>query len=132
MDHHADGVRLDLWLDVACLFRTRSEAQRACKSGRIDVNGQKAKPNRLLRAGDRVLIRRPLGRLQDIAVVRLADRHVARSDARALYEDRTPPPAPEEAERRRAARVHHAAMQAAGRPDKRDRRTLRRLKGRAD
>ena len=44
-----DSVRLDVWLDVACLFRTRSEAQRACKGGKVDVNGQSAKPNRQLR-----------------------------------------------------------------------------------
>ena len=57
-----DGVRLDIWLDVACLFRTRSEAQKACKSGKIDVNGQPAKPNRLLRVGDELLVGRPFGR----------------------------------------------------------------------
>jgi ribosome-associated heat shock protein Hsp15 len=129
MTDQADSVRLDIWLDVACLFKTRSEAQRACKSGRIDVNGQKARPNRLLHAGDRLLIRRPLGRLQDIVVVKVAERHVARSEARALYDDRTPPTAPEEAERRRQDRVYRAAMRAAGRPDKRNRRELRRLKG---
>jgi ribosome-associated heat shock protein Hsp15 len=131
MDERPGGIRLDIWLDVACLFRTRSEAQRACKSGRIEVNGQKARANRMLRAGDRLVIRRPLGHCQDIHVLGLADRHIAKTEARALYEDRTPPPAPEERERRRLERTYRAAMQAAGRPDKRDRRELRRLKGRS-
>jgi ribosome-associated heat shock protein Hsp15 len=126
-----DSVRLDIWLDVACLYKTRSEAQRACRSGRIDVNGQRAKPNRPLRKGDRLLIRRPLGYLQDIMVVKLAERHMPRAETRALYEDRTPRPAPEELERRRQERVFRAAMQAAGRPDKRDRRERRRLKERS-
>src|SRR5207249_2772132 len=82
--------RLDIWLDVACLFRTRSEAQKACKSGKIDVNGQTAKPNRLLRVGDELVIGRPYGRKQRVAVRGLADRHVAKPQARQLYEDLTP------------------------------------------
>src|SRR5262245_40623151 len=51
-----DAVRLDIWLDVACLFRTRSEAKRACEGGKIEVNGQHAKPNRLVREGDQIRI----------------------------------------------------------------------------
>ena len=43
-------MRLDLWLDIACLFKTRSEAQKACKNGKIDVNGQPAKPHRVVKA----------------------------------------------------------------------------------
>ena len=45
-------MRVDVWLDVACLFRTRSEAQRACRGGKVDVNGESARPNRIVRAGD--------------------------------------------------------------------------------
>ena len=47
------GTRLDVWLDVACLFKTRSEAQRACQGGKIEVNGQgTAKPHREVKPGD--------------------------------------------------------------------------------
>ena len=49
-------MRLDVWLDVACLFRTRSEAQAACRGGKVDVNGNAAKPNRLVRPGDELRI----------------------------------------------------------------------------
>src|ERR1700687_2774251 len=87
----AAAVRLDVWLDVACLFRTRSEAQKACRGGKIDVNGQTAKPNRLIRVDDEVAIGRPYGRRQRVAVKALANRHVARAAARLLYEDLTPP-----------------------------------------
>src|SRR5215218_9683633 len=89
-DSALDAVRLDIWLDVACLFKTRSEAQKACKLGKVQVNGQSAKPNRLLRAGDRLDISRPLGLKQQVVVHGLADRHVARAQARALYVDHTP------------------------------------------
>jgi ribosome-associated heat shock protein Hsp15 len=60
----AATVRLDVWLDVACLFRTRSEAQKACHGGKIDVNGQAAKAHRQIRPGDEIRITRPMGRRQ--------------------------------------------------------------------
>jgi ribosome-associated heat shock protein Hsp15 len=123
-------VRLDVWLDVACLFRTRSEAQRACKGGKVDVNGQAAKPHREIRVGDEIVITRPLGRRQRIIVRALADRHVPKAEARTLYEDVTPPPPPEEVELRRLARLAGLGGRGPARaPDKRDRRALRRLRG---
>ena len=125
-----EGVRLDVWLDVACLFKTRSEAQKACQAGKVDVNGQPAKPNRLLRRGDEIEIGRPFGRKQRLAVRGLADRHIAKADARLLYEDLTPPPTPEEIEARRLERMYRAAVTPPKAPDKRERRALRRLRGR--
>ena len=121
----APGVRLDIWLDVACLFKTRSEAQRACKMGRITVNGAVAKAHRELRAGDTLVIGRPLGRKQTIVVRGLADRHLAKADARALSDDQTPPPTQEEVEIRRAERLFRAISVPEGKPDKRQRRAIR-------
>jgi ribosome-associated heat shock protein Hsp15 len=129
-DDEVDGVRLDVWLDVACLFRTRSEAQKASKGGKIDVNGQPAKPNRRVRAGDEIGISRPFGRKQRLKVRALADRHVPKAEARALYEDLTPPPTQEEIETRKLERMYRAAMSPPRAPDKRQRRALRHLKGR--
>ena len=126
-----DEVRLDIWLDVACLFKTRSEAQNACKTGRVSVNRQPAKPNRRLRVGDEIEISRPLGRKQTVRVRGLAEKHVAKADARALYEDLTPPLTPEEIEMRRQERIWRAATVSAHSPDKRERRALRKLKGKA-
>ena len=60
-----DATRLDVWLDVACLFKTRSEAKRACESGKVEINGQAAKPNRLVRDADCVRIGRPYGHHQE-------------------------------------------------------------------
>jgi ribosome-associated heat shock protein Hsp15 len=123
------SVRLDVWLDVACLFRTRSEAQRACRNGQVQVNGTAAKAHRALVAGDRLTLARPLGRTQLIVVRGVADRHIAKADARALYDDVTPPPTPEALAMRRIERVFHATMAPKARPDKRERRLLRGLKG---
>ena len=105
-----DTVRLDIWLDVACLFKTRSEAQRACKVGRVTVNGVVAKPHRDVRIGDEIVhqpSRRPPP--DACACCGLADTHIAKAEARTLYEDLTPPPTAEEIEMRRLERVFKAA-----------------------
>ena len=123
-----EALRLDIWLDIACLFRTRSEAQKACKMGRVEVNGQAAKPHREVRTGDEIVIKRPLGRTQTVTVRGLADRHVPRAEARELYEDLTPKPTEDEIEIRRMMRLTRAVSLVPGAPDKRERRRLRKLK----
>jgi ribosome-associated heat shock protein Hsp15 len=123
-----DHLRLDVWLDIACLFKTRSEAKRACEGGKIEVNGLPAKPNRSIREGDRIRISRGAGRDQDVVVRILLDQHVRKSEARALYDDVTPKPTPEEIEMRRQNRIYRAAAAAAGTPDRRRRREIRRIK----
>ena len=124
----SESVRLDVWLDVACLFKTRSEAKRACEGGKVDVNGEKAKPHRMLREGDRIRISRGFGRNQDVVVRIAIDQHVKKSEARALYDDHTPKPTPEEIEARRIDRAYRAAARAAGTSDRRRRREVRRIK----
>jgi ribosome-associated heat shock protein Hsp15 len=124
----SESVRLDVWLDVACLFKTRSEAKRACEAGKVEVNGENARPHRMLREGDRIRISRGFGRNQDVVVRIVIDQHVKKSEARALYDDHTPTPTPEEIEARRIERTYRAAARAAGTPDRRRRRALRRIK----
>jgi len=125
-------VRLDIWLDVSCLFKTRSEAKRACEGGKVDVNRQVAKPNRVIKEGDRLEITRPFGRRQQVIVRGLAEQHLRKAEARQLYEDVTPKPTPEEIELLRMAKMAAPFTRRAslGAPDKRERRQLRRLKGR--
>jgi ribosome-associated heat shock protein Hsp15 len=121
-------VRLDVWLDVACLFRTRSEAKRACEGGKVEVNGASAKPNRIVREGDRIQISRGQGRTQDIVARVVLDQHVKKAEARVLYDDVTPPPTAQDVENRRVDRAYRAAAKAAGTPDRRRRRAIRRFK----
>ena len=123
-------LRLDVWLDVACLFKTRSEAQRACKGGKVDVNGQSAKPHREIRPGDVIEITRPLGRRQRVVVRATTEKHVPKAQARELYDDTTPPPSAEEQAmldliRLAGPRRRHVTP---GAPDRRERRRLRREK----
>src|SRR5258708_36052807 len=98
-------MRLDLWLDVACLFKTRSEAQKACRLSKVDVGGQTAKAHRDIKPGDEIETGRPFGRRQTIIVRAIAEKHVPKSEARLLYDDVTPKPSPEEIEMRRMARL---------------------------
>jgi ribosome-associated heat shock protein Hsp15 len=122
-------VRLDIWLDVACLFRTRSEAQRACKGGKVDLNGQAARSNRDVKPGDVIEITRPQGRRQRVVVVSTTDRHIPKAEARALYEDTTPPPSPEEQALLDLIRLAAPKRTApVGSPSRDERRRLRRNK----
>jgi ribosome-associated heat shock protein Hsp15 len=123
-------MRLDVWLDVACLYRTRSEAQKAIRGGKVDVNRQGGKPHRELKEGDEIELSRPLGRKQKVVVRGFSEHHIPKAEARKLYDDITPQPTPEEAEMLRLARLARPFVRAAnaGSPDKRERRTLRRMK----
>jgi ribosome-associated heat shock protein Hsp15 len=121
-------VRLDVWLDVACLFRTRSEAQRECKVGRVTVNGVVAKPHREIRPGDELTIARAGGRKQSIVVREVTDKHISKAAARELYEDRTPPPTADEIEARRLERLFRATQKPVQRLDRRTQRSVARRK----
>jgi len=125
-------VRLDVWLDVACLFKTRSEAQKACRGGKVDVNGQGGKPHRALHVGDRLRITRAAGRRQQVIVRTLAEQHVPKAGAKLLYEDVTPPPTAEELAVRELERHFWKARRATAprAPDRRERRRLREEKER--
>src|SRR6185295_3198246 len=64
-------VRIDVWLDVACLFNTRAEAQKALRGGKVEVNGAPVKPNKLLKVGDELRITRSGARRQLVTVLAL-------------------------------------------------------------
>jgi ribosome-associated heat shock protein Hsp15 len=128
-DDARERTRLDVWLDVACLYKTRSDAQKACRAGKVVVNGQGVKPHRLLKPGDQVVLTRG-ERLQTVVVLGFAGTHVSKAEARALYEDRTPPPTPAEVEARQLERLFRQSNPRPTRaPGRRDQRALRRLKG---
>lgn len=132
MTDTATTVRLDVWLDVACLYKTRSGAQHACEAGKVEVNGQRSKSRRPLRVGDEIQLNRPYGRKQTLIVVGLAERHLPKAEAKALYQDTTPPIPEAERELRKLERIYRAGLERTHAPDKRERRELRRMKGTQD
>jgi len=122
-----DAVRLDVWLDVSCLFPTRSQAKAACEGGKVDVNGSRAKPHREIRVGDRVVVSGREGTRRELVVRGLAEHSIPKAEARKLYEDVTPQAPPEVVEARRLDRLL-APRDSGGRPDRRDRRERIRFK----
>ena len=117
-------MRLDKWLWAARVFKTRSVAAAACDGGKVDVNEQSAKPAKPLRPGDVVRVTLPQGRRRILKVNALDDRRGSGTVARTLYEDLTPPDPP----RPRWAPPPRRPP-GAGRPTKRERRALDRLRG---
>lgn len=122
-------VRLDVWLDVACVCKTRSAAQRACRGGKVAVNGVRSKPHRYVAVGDRIAITLGPGRRREVIVDQLADQHLPKTEARTLYRDVTPPPSEAERELRDILRrAGPTPGSRGGAPDRRTRRLRRGLK----
>lgn len=126
------ALRLDVWLDVACVFKTRSEAQRACNGGKVFRNGHRGKPHQEIHIGDTLEITMTGGRKKQLSITGLTDTHLPKAQARELYDDVTPPPTAEEQELRdmlrRAGPVPGSPARRRAAPDQRDRRALRQLK----
>lgn len=116
-----DTVRLDQWLSAARLFKSRAAARDACTAGHVKLNGISAKPSHPVHAGDEVRATAPRGNVV-VKVLGLAEKRLSPPLARALYEDHSPPPPPRE------AWVGPQRERGAGRPTKRDRRALERLR----
>ena len=116
-------ARVDAWTWAVRLFATRSAAAAACRAGHVRVNGDRAKPATMVVPGDEVHVRG--GERERIVVVqRTVVKRVGAPVAVTCYLDRSPAPLPKE---------HVAAGErdrGAGRPTKRDRRLIQRLKGR--
>lgn len=123
MSFDADKVRVDKWLWAARMFKTRSMATAACDAGHVKLNGQSSKASKMLKIGDTLDVVTPGGK-KNLEVVALHDKRGPASVARELYLDHTPPEPPKVPGMQDGIRDR-----GAGRPSKRDRRDLNRLKG---
>lgn len=124
------GMRMDKWLWAARFFKTRSLAARACELGRITSNGQRAKASREVRVGDMLQVKNDAGEFQ-VEVVLLSELRGPAGIAQTLYRETEM-----SRELRRKAAEERKAMphferSSEGRPSKRNRRELERLRGRA-
>ncbi|MCU1474679.1 S4 domain-containing protein [Amnibacterium sp.] len=118
----ADRVRVDVWLWAVRAYRTRSLATAACRAGHVSVNGEKVKPAHVVRVGDEV--RAQVAHERILGVTALLEKRGSAEVAATAFEDRTPPPPPREETPAKVLRDL-----AAGRPTKRDRRAITRLRG---
>jgi ribosome-associated heat shock protein Hsp15 len=127
-------MRIDVWLDVACLCKTRTEAKKFCEGGKVTLNGQAAKPHRELTVGDVVEVSRSQGHRVRVIVQGMTDQHVPKAEARKLYEDVTPEPTPEVKAMLELARLAgpRPARGPAAPLDKYEKRRLRSAKERGD
>jgi ribosome-associated heat shock protein Hsp15 len=117
-----ESVRVDSWIWSVRLVKTRSMGAAACKGGHVRVNGERVKPAHSVRVGDEVRVRHE-GRERIVVVKRLIRKRVGAPVAVQCYVDNSPPPPPREA-------VAPAGIRdrGTGRPTKRDRRELERLR----
>ena len=118
------GVRIDKWLWAARFFKTRSLAVEALQAGRVELQGEPAKPSRLLRVGDQITIRRP-PQQWTVEVLALSEVRGPAPAARALYRETAQSQAAREsAEAARRLAPEPAQSRRDGRPTKRERRDL--------
>lgn len=123
-----DNVRLDKWLQVARVFKTRSQATRACNLNRVKVNGVSAKAHRSLRIDDRVEIE-----LRDwtrvLVVKELCDKTLPKAEVPRLFDDQSLP-RPKLSELERLMRKTPVVREKGkGAPTKKERRALQKLRG---
>jgi ribosome-associated heat shock protein Hsp15 len=122
------STRIDKWLWAARFYKTRSLATEAVSGGKVEVNGDSAKPSKLVKSGDRIRVR--LGPVEYLLTVKgIAERRGSAPAAQALYHE-----APESLALREkiAAQRRFAAPPAyedKGKPSKKDRRDMDRWRG---
>ena len=120
----SDTARVDAWLWAVRVFKTRSAATAACRAGHVRVNGDRAKAAQPVRVGDQLRVR--IAGFDRILVVRQPiTKRVGAPLAAAAMEDLTPPPPSPE-----TVALVPQRDRGAGRPTKRERRDIDRLRGR--
>jgi len=117
-----DAVRVDVWVWSVRLYKSRSQATNGAKAGHVRINGVRAKPSQPVKVGDEVRVF--TDREHTVVVRQLLAKRVGAPLAQTAYDDLTPALPPKE---ERAAPVF-ARERGAGRPTKRDRRVLDRLR----
>ncbi|MET8410019.1 RNA-binding S4 domain-containing protein [Streptomyces sp. NPDC005195] len=118
-----ESVRVDSWIWSVRLVKTRSMGATACRGGHVRVNGERVKPAYAVRVGDEVRLRHD-GRERIVVVKRVIRKRVGPPVAAECFVDNSPPPPPREAVAPAGVRDR-----GAGRPTKRDRRDMERLRG---
>lgn len=117
------SVRLDKWLQVARVYKTRSQSTRAVELNHVRVNGQTAKPHRNLQPGDKVEVE--IGEWTRVLIVKeLRDKPVSKEEALTLFEDQSPPRPSLDPLQRLLRRPPVTREAGAGRPTKKDRRDI--------
>jgi ribosome-associated heat shock protein Hsp15 len=118
------SARVDSWIWAVRLFKTRSLATAACRAGHVKVNGDRAKSAHAVKPGDEIRVR-VAGFDRIVVVSRIVVKRVSATVAAECYLDKTPPPPPRE-----EVALLPMRNRGAGRPTKRERRDMEKLRGR--
>jgi len=114
-------MRIDLWLKLVCLFKHRADATEACRGGKVKINGLRVKPAADVKEGD--VVEFLLGtHFRRVVVAAVPEKQASKEAARAMYVDETPKQDVEKI-------INVARERGAGRPTKKERRDIEKLRG---
>ncbi|MGA7617703.1 MAG: S4 domain-containing protein [Thermoanaerobaculia bacterium] len=114
--------RIDSWLKLCCVFKQRSDAAEACRGGHVKLNGNRVKPSTVVRIDDLIELTEP--RFRRLVVLGLPESSISKEVARTMYRDETP-----ELPARPSELGGEFRDRGAGRPTKKERRDISKIKG---
>jgi len=128
MDNVAEKqIRLDKWLKIARIFKTRSQASHACDENHVKVNGEIAKASKLIKPGNKLTVKGK-NRYREIEVGDISFKSISAKEARELYREEKQEKLPEESfELIRL--MKRSVIKYPGRPTKKERRNLMKIRG---
>ena len=123
-------IRLDKWLKISRLLKTRALATKACEEGKVKVNDQKSKPARTIRTGDKITIKRK-SKYRTYDVLGIVHKSISNKDAKLLYHENIPE-IPEESKELYELLQDwdkEGKRKYKGRPTKKERRDIDKVRG---
>lgn len=123
-------IRIDTWINISCLFKNRSQATKACNNGMVKVDGEKAKPSKLIKVGNKLTIK--MGKhYRKFEIVEIVFKSMPKAKARLLYHEEVMELSEEEKELRQyySDLKRKYKRKYKGRPEKKERRELERFRG---
>ena len=130
LESSEQSQRLDKWLKIARILKTRSLAAEACQDRRVKVNGQVAKASKMIKPGDKVTIRMKRGKYRTFEILAISHKSISAKDAKFLYQEDAIE-LPEETQELMDIHWQIAKEQRPkykGRPTKKERRKMERFK----
>lgn len=118
-------MRIDKWLKMARIFKSREEASRACDLGRVKINGYEAKPSKEAKLGDEIVVKVE-NVYRTLTIKELPTRGLSGKDAKLVYDEKTPelPPEVIDLMKLQAAENRRLQRESKGRPTKKTRREM--------
>ncbi len=120
-------IRLDKWLKISRLYKTREQAIRACNEGKVKVNDQKTKPSHIVAIGDRITTK-SASKYRTFEILDIVTKNVSNKDAKLLYKEHTPELS-EDAKQLLREFDKQGRRKYKGRPTKKERREMDKLRG---